>query len=65
MYTLRVRIRMTTTKANDVLAILQGVGGGFEIHGHQPLDNLLELEYLGFGDALDVGEFADRRMSDL
>jgi hypothetical protein len=57
--------RMTMTVNDDVLAILQGVGGSFEIHGHQTFDNLLELEHLGFRDALDVREFAYRGMGDL
>lgn len=46
-------------------AVFQGVGGRLEVHGHQVLDELLELEYLGFRDALDLGEFADGGVGDL
>lgn len=45
------------------LAILERVGSSFEVHGHHTLDELLDLENLGFANALDIGKLADCCMS--
>jgi hypothetical protein len=46
-------------------AVLEGVGCRLEIHRNKILDDFLELEDLGFRNALDVGKLADCSMSDL
>ena len=46
------------------LAILEGVGGRLEVGGDHGLDNLLDLEDLGLGDALDVRQLADGGVGD-
>lgn len=47
------------------LSIFEGIGSRLEIHGNHGLYNLLDFEYLGFGNALDVGQLTNRGMSDL
>ena len=46
------------------LAILEGVGGRLEVGRDHRADDPLDLEDLGLGDALDVGELADRGVGD-
>ena len=46
------------------LAILESVRGRLEVRGDHGLDNLLDLEDLGLGDALDVGQLADGGVGD-
>ena len=46
------------------LAILEGVGGRLEVGWDHGLDDLLDLEDLGLGDALDVGQLADGGVGD-
>jgi hypothetical protein len=47
------------------LAVLESVGGRLEVHGNHRLDDFLELEDLGLGDALDIAQLARRGVGNL
>jgi hypothetical protein len=44
------------------LAIFEGIGGRFEIHGHHGLHQLLQLQNLGLGNAFDIRQLPDGGM---
>ena len=47
------------SERDERLSILEGIGGGLEVHGDQSLDNILEFDDLRLREATDLGKLAD------